>query len=406
VNALLVGIIVLLGVTVWDGSGPPEPDSTIVISGERILEVGKNPRIPANATRIDLAGSWVTPGLVASATQLGLVEFATSEPTGIEGTLGRDDDEPVRAALLASDTFDPDDFAVPIARQQGITHALITPFGGVIAGQAAWVSLSPERDVKQRSAALVAYVRPSFGEAREGTRTRAFLRLREAFEDARLYRAPGNRGVFIRRGLRELAPSAQDLEVLARALDGDLKLIVAVDRASDILTVLELFDDQKLEGVLLGAAEGWRVASQIARAKVPVIVDPLANLPRDLDSLESRADNAKLLLDAGVEVAFSVDGPVTQLGRLRFAAGNAVAAGFPRDAALRAITRVPAEIFGRPEAGRIRKGASADLVVWTGDPFEPLQWAERAFIEGREIDLTTRQDRLTRRYLERLERRR
>jgi len=402
VNVLLAGVLVLLGATLWNGDADPQHDINIVISNSEVTAVGKNVQIPRGAERIELGGALVTPGLVDAASTLGLIELTTGEPSAIEGTLGDENlDMPIRAALMASDTFDASALAISVARQQGITSAVLLPFGGVISGQAAWVSLSPDRLVRNRSLALVASVRADSSVSEPGARSRAFLHLRAALEDARLYRAPGNRGAYIRGTLRELAPSAADLEALARTLEGNAKLIVRVDRASDILTTLEILSDQKLTGVLVGAREGWQVARQIARAKVPVIVDPLANLPDDLDSLASRADNARILLEAGVRVAFMHGGPPTQAGRLRVSAGNAIARGYPRGAALQAITRVPAEIFGMSDEGRIRVGARANLVVWNGDPFEPTQWPERVFIEGRELDLTTRQDELTERYRER-----
>jgi imidazolonepropionase-like amidohydrolase len=85
--------------------------------------------------------------------------------------------------------------------------------------------------------------------------------------------------------------------------------------------------------------------------------------------------------------------------RLRQAAGNAVAAGLPYDAAIASITRVPAQVFGIPDTGEIRAGAHANLVVWNGDPLEVTTWPERMWIRGQEVSLETRQDLLTKRYL-------
>jgi imidazolonepropionase-like amidohydrolase len=150
--------------------------------------------------------------------------------------------------------------------------------------------------------------------------------------------------------------------------------------------------------VLLGVQEGWLVANEIARAGVPVLVDPLANLPEDLDTLQSRKDNAEQLRRAGCTVAFTTRGGSAMVSRLRLAAGNAVAEGYPRDEALAAITRRPAEIFGMVDTGTLRAGAIANLVVWNGDPFEPLSWPTRLYLQGEETSLRTRQDILTDRY--------
>jgi imidazolonepropionase-like amidohydrolase len=175
-------------------------------------------------------------------------------------------------------------------------------------------------------------------------------------------------------------------------------VVFDVVRAADIRTTLRLASEYGLWAVLQGVAEGWIVADEIAAAKVPVLLDPFENLPGDFDSLESRADNALLLHRAGVTVAFTLQGEAHRAARLRQAAGIAVANGFPYDEAIAAITRVPAEIFGSPEIGRLRVGGRANLVIWTGDPLELGSFARQVFVGGREVDLRSRQDALTERY--------
>jgi imidazolonepropionase-like amidohydrolase len=141
------------------------------------------------------------------------------------------------------------------------------------------------------------------------------------------------------------------------------------------------------------------VAREIARAEVPVLLDPTQNLPRGFDALRAREDNALRLYRAGVTVAFTDGGASHFATRLRQLAGNAVAHGYPYEAALAAITSIPARIFGVIDAGSIRPGALANLVVWTGDPLEVSSWATRVFVRGIEVSLQTRQDLLTERYM-------
>ena len=173
----------------------------------------------------------------------------------------------------------------------------------------------------------------------------------------------------------------------------------AQSKQAQELRVLELAQREKLRAILVGAAEGWLVAKQIAAAGVPAIVDPLDDLPASFDELRARDDNAARLHAAGVRVAFSSLGDAHRVHRLRHAAGNAVARGMPRAAALAAITRVPAEIFDVRDSGVLRAGALADLVIWNGDPLELDSWPLRVFAHGRELELDTRQDELTRRYM-------
>jgi imidazolonepropionase-like amidohydrolase len=381
----------IVSATVHTGEGPPLESATVVIEGERVAAVGTGVPVPRGARVIDARGGVVTPGFIDPASRLGVTEVSL-EPAGVEGTLATP--TPIRAALRADDTFDPSELAVPIARGGGLTSAVVIPAGGVVSGQSAWVDLVSRDPVRRAPLALHVVIAP--GEA-AGARSEAFLRLREALEDARLFRA--NRGPFIARRLRELSISPPDVEAIARALDGTVPVVFEVDGAPDIRTALRMSAEFGLRPVLLGATEGWVVADEIARARAPVLVDPLENLPARLDAPRARADNAERLRSAGVRVAFTLRGDAPLAHRLRQAAGNAVANGFPRDAALAAITRVPADVFGMSDAGRIRRGALANLVVWNGDPLELLSWPTHMWIRGEEIPLRSRQDALTERYL-------
>ncbi len=390
----VLAAVALAGATVHTGDGPPLEAATVLIEGNRVAAVGQNVSVPAGTRVIRLEGSVVTPGLIDPASRLGLAEVE-HEASAVEGTAGPGHD-PVRAALRVEDSFNPDSFVIPIARSGGLTCAVVIPSGGLVSGQSIWVDLAEREPVRRTSLA----VHVSLREARKvrGSRARAFLRLREVFEDARLFRS--NRGPYISRKLRELSLSASDLEVLGRALDQELPVVFEVDRAADIRTVLEITREHKLRTVLLGVAEGWMVADDIAAARVPVLVDPLQNLPTSFDTLQSRADNAVRLRRAGVRVAFTLRREAHRAHRLRFAAGNAVASGFPYEGALAAITRVPAEIFGIVDAGTIKPGALANIVVWNGDPLEVTTWPTHVFIRGAPVDLRTRQDLLTERYLQ------
>ena len=387
----LAAAIVLTGATVHTGEGPPLTDASVLMDGERIVAVGRDVRVPADALRIDAEGSVVTPGLVDAHTRLGLADHARGVPAVVEAVVGPTDD-PVRAALRVLDTFNPDSVSLPVARAGGVTSALVAPRGGIVSGQSILIDLALDDPVRERNAALHVSVKPG---SQPGGRSRAFLRLREALEDARLYRA--NRGPFISRKLRELSVSAADLEVFERALAGALPVVIEVDRASDIRSALRLAREYRLDAVLLGAREGWKVADAIARAEVPVLVNPLQNLPT-ADAPFSRSDNAALLHAAGVELALTMRGEVHLVHRLRQAAGNAVAAGLPYDVALAAVTRTPSEIMGFENTGVLRRGALANVVVWNGDPLEVTSWATRVFVRGRQLDLTTRQDELLERY--------
>lgn len=389
--------IALVGATVHTGQGPPLENATVVIDGARVHAVGANLRPPDGATVIDVSGKVITAGLVAVGTRLGTLDVEL-EPASVEATLPASAD-PVRAALRAADTWNPASLTVPIARAGGITSALVMPEGGQISGQAAWVDLADKEWLRRGSAALRVEIGAppgATGPPPAGARAASFLRLRESLADARLYR--GNRGPFLTNKLRALSISAADLDVLDRALARDLIVAVEVDRASDILTVIEIAQEYALRVVIVGGAEAWLVAGDLARAEIPVALDAFADLPASFSALRSRPDAAALLQRAGVRVILADLGSPHFAHRLRQSAGNAVAAGLPYEDALASITRVPAAVFGIPDTGTIRAGAVANLVVWNGDPLEVTTWAERMWIRGQEVPLETRQDLLTRRY--------
>jgi imidazolonepropionase-like amidohydrolase len=173
---------------------------------------------------------------------------------------------------------------------------------------------------------------------------------------------------------------------------------VHVSRAADILRILELSREYGLRLILAGVEEGWRVADAIAAAEVPVLVTPLTNLPSSFARLGSRYDNAALLARAGVRVALYVGG-AHEARTLRQEAGNAVAWGLDRDAALRAVTIEPARIFGMErDYGALAPGKVANVVVWSGDPFELSTHATHVFVRGAEASLETRQTALFARY--------
>ena len=380
----------IVGATIHTGDGPPLEDATLLVSGESVVALGPGVAVPEGVETIDGRGAVVTPGLVDVLSRLGVMEIEL-EPSTIEATLGQGAD-PVRAALRASDTFDARASTLPPARAAGITSALVVPSGGLVSGQSAWVDLRPGAPPRRDPVAL--HVRLGLGEG-PGSRADSFLRLRELWADARLYR--GNRGPYISRRLRDLAVSAADLEVLSRALGRERIVVFHAHRHADILALLRMIERQRLNARIAGGAEAWLAADELAAAGVGVILDPRLNLPYGFDTLRAREDGARILHERGVELAFSTFGDAHRPQRLRIAAGNAVAHGVPYDAALAAITRVPAQMFGS-DAGVLRPGAPADLVVWNGDPLEPARWATHVFVRGRPVDLTTRQDLLTRRY--------
>jgi len=228
-----------------------------------------------------------------------------------------------------------------------------------------------------------------------GSRARIAERLRQVFRDALEYER--RKADFRRAQMQHLSASDEDLEALLPMLHGQVALIAQANRRSDIETALRLAREFKLKLIVAGGAEGWQIAGAIAAAGVPVLVEPMDNIP-GYDSLGIRYENAAILARAGVKVAL-LETDTHKTRNLRQQAGNAVSYGMTWDQALRAVTLAPAEIFGVADRyGSLAPGKVANVVVWSGDPFEFTTGVEHVFIRGKEIALKSRQTELLERY--------
>jgi imidazolonepropionase-like amidohydrolase len=387
--------LVITNATVYSTPERKLEKATVVVQRGVVTAVGANVAVPADAVRIDGTGKIVTAGLIESATSLGLVEIQ-AEREGNDGVFGTNPTE-IHAAYRTIDAFDARSVAIPVARTGGLTSAITGPDGGILAGQAAWVSLAdaikPPPPIVA-PAGMISALGPRA--IATGSRGQAIERLREVLDDAAQY--DRTRGAFDRNQSRKLAGERLDLEALIPVLRGRQPLVLSANAESDLRAALELARERRLRIVLVGGAEAWRLADELAAASVPVILDPTANLPGQLSAPDVRDDNAAILAKAGVAVAISTLGDASLARTIRQLAGIAVANGLPWEQGLAAITSVPAAIFGKPTRGLITPGSPADLVVWSGDPLELSSRAEVVLIGGVPQSLSTHQTRLRDRY--------
>jgi len=388
-------VVAITGATVHTmGPAGTLHGATVLIAGGRIQAVGAGIAVPAGARRIDAAGKVVTPGLLDSLTQLGLVEVNAVEDT--EDATNAD--LQVSAGFDVADGINSRSMLLPVNRVEGITRAISAPAAGksLFLGQGVVIHLGGgPQTVVRRSVAQFVALGESGARLAGGTRGVAAMRLREALRDALDYDA--NRAAYDRAERRPYSLPRLDLEALLPVARGEQPLVVLVNRASDIEQVLELARRMKLRLILAGAAEGWEVAGEIAAARVPVLLDPLANLPESFEEMGATLENAARLARAGVTLGFFT-GDSHNSRNLRQAAGNAVAYGLPWDAALAAMTVNPARIWGLVDYGTLEPGKDADVVIWDGDPLEVTSAAERVFIRGHEMPRDSRQIRLRDRY--------
>jgi hypothetical protein len=379
-------------------------NTDVLVRGEKIAAIGTGLQAPAGVAVVDAEGRALTPGIFGGLTGIGLQEVQI-EPTTNDASLA--DTMPLHEMQLRPEfdptpQFNPRSVTLPIARVAGVTWTVLSPGrpssgGGMfLTGQGSAVTLDGRFDAALAgSRSLFVDLGSDSVSLSGGSRASQFMLLDQAVREARSPGAPS--------GNELLHPAGR--EALRRYLAGG-RVVFDVDRAVDIRQAIAFARSNGMKSVIAGGAEAWVVAADLARADVPVILDPLVALPGSFDRISARLDNAALLNRAGVRIAFMLEEDPTQRAyRIRQVAGNAVANGLPRDVALAAITSSPAEIFGLGATrGRIAQGQVADLVLWSGDPLEVTTLADRVWIAGRVVEMTSRQTELRDRYLERLQR--
>jgi imidazolonepropionase-like amidohydrolase len=388
--------IAIVGAKVYKTPDDVINDATVVIDKGKITAVGANVATPAGATVIDGKGKVVTAGLIESVSAVGLVSVDL-EASAVDGRFGPTDavhDDPVHASYDARDGFAPNDVTVAVARTGGVTVVIAAPSGALVAGQSAAFTLDGAADPIKTPAAM--HVELGSSGAIGGSRGKALELLREILDDARAYGR--DKGSYERNAKRHLIADRLDLEALQPVLAGRVPVIIGADSEADIRAVLRIAKDFKLKVAIAGGAEAWHVGKELADAKVPVLLDPMANLPGNLAASDVHDDAAAELSRYRVTVGISTLGSAGMARTLRQLAGNAVGHRLPWARALAAITTVPAQLYGLTGRGTVEKGSIADVVVWSGDPLELSTAAETVIINGVVQSNETHQTRLLQRY--------
>lgn len=384
-------------VATGDGSEPIE-GATVVVRGGKVVAAGTGVTVPAGIQTIDGSGLWVTPGLVAAVTDLGLWDVgAVSESNDISANDAR-----FSAALDVAPAINPESQHIKLGRANGITRAAVTgnPSGAIFSGQGAVIDLGADGDAITRARAFQSVTLSESGaRIAGGSRTASHAELRNALREASDFAAGRWSG-------EDNLLTRADAEALGPVVAGEQKLFVHAHRTSDLRAVLALTREfPRLDIVLVGATEGWRVAEEIAAAGVPVIAESLQDLPDRFEQLAATQNNIGRMRAAGVNV--SVDAStIENVHHLTQHAGNLVAlsrvprgSGLSWGEALASITSRPAEAIGMGgRIGVLKSGAAGDLVLWNGDPLELSSTPVRVFIDGIEQPLDSHQSRLRERY--------
>jgi len=398
--------LVIRGGTVHTLAGPVIERGAVLIRDGKIAEVGANVTAPPGAAVIDATGKHVYPGLFDAITHLGLTEIGAVDVTNDLQELGT-----FNPHLLGSAAVHPASEHIPVARANGVTHAVAAPEprAGGIGGQGSLINL----DGWTVEEMLVA---PSVGMVVEwpGLETREFdfatftprdRSYRDAkrqhdqrvdsleawFQAAREYRHAVASGAAIAPDLR--------LAAFAPVLDGARPLLVTANGKRAILEAVAFAEAQKVKLVILGGSEAWKVADTLAAKGIPVILGRSAALPgSENESYDEKHAQPGRLHAAGVAFAISTF-DAADSRTVGFEAGFAVPFGLPEEEALKAVTVYPAQILGVGDRlGTIEAGKIANLIVTDGSPLEIRTHVEHVIIAGRDVSLDNRHQALYERY--------
>ena len=391
--------IVIKNATIYDGVNNSPFVGNILIDENKIKKISSS-NLQADFV-IDASGKIVTPGFIATDTQLGIVEIGALSVT-------RDDSSKMyKIGFSIFNAFNPNSTLIPWNRSNGITSALTLPnnTSSPIGGLGSYFVLDSKLDVTGTSDMVMI---GEFGGSSSKSRAEQFSMIEDLLILASsLTKSDINSDLELSDLIDEWSISdamnlhPRDMRALYQLVNNNLPLIIKSHRASDLLKIIELKEKYNLNIIIMGAQEASLVSDELAEHNIPLIFDPMNNIPESFDELASNIQMASKLEEAGIEMMFTVSRS-HNYHLIRQGAGVAVANGLSYGAAIRALSSTPAKVFGIKDRGTIESGKIADLIIWEADPLEPSSMPEFVFINGENIDLTTRSSRLRDRYTKKL----
>ena len=387
--------ILIKNVTIYDGKNNNPFVGNVLLDGNKISRVSTS-NLRGDKV-IDATGKILTPGIISTDSEIGIVEIGALSVT-------RDDSSDIyEIGFSIYDAFNPNSVLIPWNRSNGITSTITLPqnTNSPIGGLGSFFVLDSNLEITGiKDNVMIGRVGGSGGESRAET----FSIMEDLLEFASSIDSKDMDSYEDISDLIDDSPIAEtmelhprDLKALFRLINDDLPLIMKANRASDILKLIEIKEKYDLNLIIMGAQEAGLVAEKIAQNEIPLIINPINNIPGSFDELAANIELASNLENLGITLMFNA--PRSHNYHLiRQGAGVAVANGMSYEGALKAITFSPVEIFKLGKRGQIVQGNIADLIIWDADPLEPSSMPEKVFINGKDIDLTTRMSRLTDRY--------
>jgi imidazolonepropionase-like amidohydrolase len=397
----------LRGATIHTVSGADIANGAVLVRDGKIVEVGAKVAAPKGVRIIEVKGLHVYPGMIDSATEIGLSEIGAVRETNDTAEIG--DFNPQLRAIIA---VNPASEHIPVTRANGITTVITMPTGGIVCGQSALIHLDgwtwQEMEIRpsaamnlrfpviQTSSPRFAMVegrgRTPYPEARRNYERR-LQQLQDFFEQARRYQKAKAAGA---------TEADLKFEAMLPVLEGKQPVVVWAERERAIREALRFAEREKIRMVLAGGDEAFKLAGELKSKNIPVVLGPTLSLPSQEDDPYDRAYTLPAELHrAGVKIAFGTFS-TSAVRNLPYQAAMAVAFGLPQQEGLKAVTLNPAEIWGVGEQlGSIEKGKWADLIVTDGDPLETRTQIKQCFIKGKVVDLENKHHRLYEKYLNR-----
>jgi imidazolonepropionase-like amidohydrolase len=381
------------------------------MQGGKITAVGaaNAVNVPSNAQIIDATGMTIYPGLIDSETQLGLTEISAEIMTNDLVELS----DEIMPHMHTAEAFHAESALIPVARMNGITNAVVAPEGAdTLPGQDSFIQLAGANATEMLLIRDNAMPLNFTGDERRNkggfekrkfpsTRMGLAAQLRQAFIDAQDYKAKWTdydrkkSNAAQNKKPEPLAPK-RDLksEALLPYLEGKKTIVLAAESPSDLETAVNLANEFKLKFVLNHISHSQPVLDYVASLKVPVIVGPIYETPKEDERYDAVYSLPAQLYKRGVKIVFA-SYSAHNVRNLPDQAGFATAFGLPYDEALKAITLNAAEIWGvADQLGSLDVGKSANVVVANGDPLDVKTDVKQVFIQGRVIPMTDRQTQL------------
>ena len=389
--------IVIKGGEIYTGLNEEPFIGDILIEGDTILEVSRTPL--KGDVIVDAANQIITPGVIAPDTQIGILEIGAISET-------RDGDSNMYSmGFSVYDAINPNSTLIPWNRSNGVTSAITLPDFNwdPLSGMASYFLL--DGSLRVNGIADIALT-GEIGALSSGSRAESLILLKDLLEFASTLSEEDISSP------KEISEAMEDFEItyllelqprdviaLYKLLNNNLPLIINVNRASDILKLIDIKKLYGLNLILMSAQEAELVKDEIAENNIPVIINPFDNIPDSFDELASNIRIAASLEEEGIKIMFS-ESRTHNYHLIRQGAGNAVANGMSYTGAIMALTSNVAKSFNIADRGTLEKGMKADIVIWEDDPLEPSTYPNKVFINGNDMDLTTRSSRLTERYVD------